>query len=252
LTVAGGGLATGLGGPAGLWAGYGLTSVAGAVGFGTLWWQRGLLERRAKEMAVRRRTDLAAASASDKRHRDDVERLRTELEREQQYSTLVQNQLTRAREQLERERAARREAERELDALTGTGGWQASGASIMLTVEEPRATTAQIEAETEDAATAESQAGQPAGRSERQGRLSAARGRGWTLVEGEDRDESRAEAELLYRPFIDQLSAPAVPVSDAALAMAPVIGAADLDGVLDLTAYDETVEFSVREIKGLA
>jgi hypothetical protein len=41
-------------------------------------------------------------------------------------------------------------------------------------------------------------------------------------------------------------------VSDAALAMAPVIGAVDLDGVLDLTAYDETVEFSVRDVKRMA
>jgi hypothetical protein len=31
----------------------------------------------------------------------------------------------------------------------------------------------------------------------------------------------------------------------------PVTSGAELDGVLDLTAYDETVEFSLREFKGI-
>ncbi|MGH6655763.1 MAG: hypothetical protein ACRDVE_11215 [Actinocrinis sp.] len=87
------------------------------------------------------------------------------------------------------------------------------------------------------------------------GEGSAALRRGWQVVDGDDEDDdvlSAAEAERLYRPFIDRLDPPAAaPVSDAALAMAPVI-AAELDGLLDLTAYDETVEFSVREIKGMA
>jgi hypothetical protein len=256
LTAAGGGLAAGLGQPAGPWAGYGVASAAALVGCGTLWQQRGLLERRAKETARRLRTELDAAAAAQQRHGAETERARAELEHEQQYSLLIQDQLTRAREQLERERAARRDAERELDALTGAGGWQ-SGASSMLTssalltVEEPRASAqpAAILPVGPDRIPARPAAPAPTG-------LSAARRRGWQVVDGEDADGedelAAAEADRLYRPFIDQLSAAAVPVSDAALAMAPVIGAADLDGVLDLTAYDETVEFSIRELKGMA
>jgi len=259
LTAAGGGLAAGLDQPAGAWTGYGVASVAAVVGFGTLWQQRGLIERRAKEMARRRREDLATAAAAEQRHHGAIERVRTELEHEQQYSALIQDQLTRAREQLDRERRARREAERELDALTGNGGWQPAGTSGLLTVEEPgvaRASLAEAELEAEDAPVVEPRTGaQPSvlpitpltG-------MSAAQRRGWQVVDGEgvDDDESVAEADRLYRPFIDQLAVAAVPVSDAALAMAPVIGAAALDSVLDLTAYDETVEFSVRELKGMA
>src|SRR5258708_24190957 len=137
LTAVGGGLAAGLSEPAGAWAGYGTASVAALVGCGTLWQQRGLLERRAKEMARRRRADLDASATTEQRNRAEIERLRADLEHEQQYSALVQDQLGRAREQLERERAARRAAERELDALTGADGWQAAAPSVVLTVEEP-------------------------------------------------------------------------------------------------------------------
>src|SRR5947209_4750030 len=137
MTAAGGGLAVGLGQPAGAWAGYGTSSIAAILGFGTLWQQRGLLERRAKEMARRRRADLDALAVAEQRHRAEIERVKTELEHEQQYSVLIQEQLTRTREQLERERAARRTAERELDALTGSDSWPATTSSLVLTVEEP-------------------------------------------------------------------------------------------------------------------
>ena len=256
LTAAGGGLAVALDQPAGAWAGYGTTTAAALIGFGTLWQQRGLLERRAKEMARRRRADLSAASAADQRQRGQIERLRTELEHEQQYSALVQGQLTRAREQLDRERAAWHEVERELDALTGTGGWQLSSARALLTVEEPGVAHEADEAPDGGSPTADDSpriVARPAVPLSEA--AAAAQRRGWQIVDGEgDEDDVRepAEADRLYRPFIDQLSTATVPVSDAALAMAPVIGAADLDGVLDLTAYDETVEFSVRELKGMA
>jgi hypothetical protein len=240
----------GLGQPAGAWAGYGASSVAAVLGFGALWQQRGLLERRAKEMAKRRRADLDALAVAEHRHRAELERLRTELEHEQQYSVLVQDQLARAREQLEREREGRRDAERELDALTGSDGQRSALPSLVLTVEEP--------AQQGEAPQTPSAPG--AGERSRQSN-SAARRRGWQVVDGEadgdagaqaEAPAAEAEADRLYRPFIDQLASAAVPVSEAALAMAPVIGASDMDGMLDLTAYDETVEFSVREIKDMA
>ncbi len=269
LTAAGGGLAAGMGQPAGAWAGYGVSSVAAILGFGTLWQQRGLLERRAKEMARRRRDDLDALAVAEQRHRTEAERLKTELEQEQQYSVLIQDQLARAREQLERERSARRAAERELDALTGTDGWQPATSSLVLTVEEPasgRSAKASKDTDGEEQADGPRTATRPTTTSPitaqpgakdpgAQGGNAAARRRGWQVVDGDgaDRGEHPAgETDRLYRPFIDQLAAAQVPVSEAALAMAPVIGAADLDGVLDLTAYDETVEFSVREIKDMA
>lgn len=265
LTAAGGGLAVGLGQPAGAWAGYGTTSIAAILGFGALWQQRGMLERRAKEMARRRRTDLDALAVAEQRHRTELERIRTELEHEQQYSILIQDQLTRAREQLERERAARRTAERELDALTGSDSWPAGTSSLVLTVEEPSggrvtATSQDIDgnedgsAENPRAVTRPATA-TPAAKTGTQSGNAAARRRGWQVVDGNGADGGEAstpETDRLYRPFIDQLASAQVPVSEAALAMAPVIGAADLDGVLDLTAYDETVEFSVREIKDMA
>lgn len=276
LTAAGGGLTVGFGQPAGVWAGYGTASVAALIGCGTLWQQRGLLERHAKDMARRRRGDLEEAAVAAQQHQADLGRARAELEHEQQYSLLIQDQLSRAREQLDRERAARRDAERELDALTGTSGWQSgkpsakrsARSSVQLTVEEPmpsredvaKAAAANAEQGTEDAHTgtqpmiigpAGIDAGDPGG-FVKPG-LSAAQRRGWQIVDGEgDAASLDAEADLLYRPFIDQLTAAPVPVSDAALAAAPVIGTVDLDGILDLTAYDETVEFSVREIKRMA
>lgn len=289
MTAAGGGLAVGMGQPAGAWAGYGVSSFAAILGFGTLWQQRGLLERRAKEMARRRRTDLDALAVADLRHRTEVERLKADLEHEQQYSVLIQDQLTRARQQLERERAARRTAERELDALTGSDGWQPGGpASLVLSVEEPaseRASTPSRPAEADASAdaprtstqpttaqpttTAPDTARPPAAKGAAKGAgtgaqggnaAAAARKRGWHVVDGDgvDGPESAAAGgnDRLYRPFVDHVAAQQVAqqvsVSEAALAMAPVIGAADLDGILDLTAYDETVEFSVREIKGMA
>jgi hypothetical protein len=75
MTVAGGGLAVGLGQPAGAWAGYGTSSLAAIFGFGTLWQQRGLLERRAKEMARRRRADLDTLAVTEQRHRTELERI---------------------------------------------------------------------------------------------------------------------------------------------------------------------------------
>ncbi len=221
LTAAGGGLTAGLGQTGGAWAGYGAASLAALVGCGALWQQRGLLERHSSELARRRRAELDEAAAAELRHEADLARVRAELEHEQQYSALIQDQLTRAREQIERERAARRTAEQELDALTGAAGWP-----VGETVPQPRS-----------AGTA------------------AAQRRGWQVVDGDgeqDADVTAAETDRLYRPFIDQLAPATVPVSDAALAMAPVIAQADVDGILDLTAYDETVEFSVREIKRMA
>ena len=88
--------------------------------------------------------------------------------------------------------------------------------------------------------------------------MSAAQRRGWQIVEGDGDGEDDADViesgdgDRIYSSFIDQLATATVPLSDAALAMAPVIGAVDLDGVLDLTAYDETIEMSVREIKRMA
>lgn len=285
MTAAGGGLAVGLGQPAGAWAGYGTSSLAAILGFGTLWQQRGLLERRAKEMARRRRADLDALAFAEQRYRTDLDRVRVELEHEQQYSLLIQDQLTRAREQLERERTARRTAERELDALTGSDSWPSATSSLVLTVEEPpagRASAAPLQDVDGDdsvdgprTVTRPTSSAPAAKNSTAQNGNAAARRRGWQVVDGNGADidgaerkgaggnsvggngagrgdAPAAETDRVYRPFIDQLSATQVPVSEAALAMAPVIGAADLDGVLDLTAYDETVEFSVREIKGMA
>lgn len=266
MTAAGGGLAVGLGQPAGAWAGYGTSSIAAVLGFGTLWQQRGLLERRAKEMARRRRIDLDALAFAEQRHRTELDRVKAELEHEQQYSLLIQDQLTRAREQLERERAARRTAERELDALTGSDSWPSATSSLVLTVEEPAGGRAAAAASQgiDGEESARPSSAPAAKNSSAQNGNAAARRRGWQVVDGngaeggadghemDGSDAPAAQTERLYRPFIDQLAAAQVPVSEAALAMAPVIGAADLDGVLDLTAYDETVEFSVREIKGMA
>jgi len=288
LTAAGGGLAAGLDQPAGAWAGYGTVSVAALFGCGTLWQQRGLLERRAKEMARRRRADLAESAHAEQGRGAELERVRAELEHEQQYSLLIQDQLARAREQLERERVGRRAAERELDALTGggteagtspgsvPGRWQSGAPSVLLTVEEPGSGRPSA-ADAEELAARENveTTTQPSTTRPLTGTgtgMSAAQRRGWQVVDGaagadeddvdvdgadvDGADEAATEADRIYRPFLDQLSATVVPISDAALAMAPVIGpatgSADLDGVLDLTAYDKTAEFSVRELKGSA
>lgn len=259
LTVAGGGLAAAFGQPGGVWAGYGAATVAALIGCVTVWRQRGLLDRHAEEIASRRRTDLDEAALAVQQSRAELDRVRAELDHEQQYSILIQDQLSRARELLERERTARRAAERELDALTGATGWPAAKPSVKANLEQPatgRVTAAKAQepgvpvkqASAEEPQTAGSPGPALSG-------LSAAQRRGWQVVDGDaedDADSFAAETDRLYRPFIDHLAAAAVPVSDAALAMAPVIGAVASDDVLDLTAYDETVEFSVREIKRMA
>ena len=199
-------------GSAGPWAGFVVTLAAALVGGGTLWQQRGQLEQRVAEMAKRRRADLAQSAELELRHRTETDRLRAELDHEQQYSTLVQDQLTRARRQLEEERAGRRAAERELDALIG---WQGP----------PRAKAEPA------AAAAETQA--PADK----------RTRG---------QHARPGSDKVFRPFVEQhLAGAPGAVSEAALAMAPVIDPVPAaDPVLDLTAYDETLEFSVRDLRG--
>lgn len=277
LIAAGGGLTAGFGQPGGVWAGYGTASVAALVGCGTLWQQRGLMERHAKEMAKRRRGDLEEAAVTARRHQIELERLRIDLEHERQYSGLIQDQLTRTRDQLDKERAARRAAERELDTVTGAARWPAAKPSVVLTVEEPLPNREAAEQVTSDAAVksdavfkSDAVKGEPANSG-----MSAAQRRGWQILDGDGADETDAigggsidarsihavpiddesidaVADLLYRPFIDQLAAVTVPVSDAALAMAPVIAAVDHDDILDLTAYDETVEFAAPEMKRLA
>jgi hypothetical protein len=293
LTAAGGGLTASLGQPAGVWAGYGAATVAALVGCGTLWQQqRGLPDRHAEEIVQSQRAGLDEAAVAADEQRAELERVRTELEHERQYSILIQDQLSRARELLERERTARRTAERELDALTGASGWPTRKPSVKLTLEQQvsgreAAPTGQqsgvpvVQAPVEEPQTAAwSGVGGPAvaepiapplpGTTLSESTLSestlfesplpeptrsAAQRRGWQVVDGDSEDEAdslAAETDRLYRPFIDHLAAAAVPVSDAALAMAPVIGTVDSDDILDLTAYDETVEFSVREIRRMA
>jgi hypothetical protein len=205
LTASGLVLAPSLGGSAGPWTGFAMMTAAALIGGGTLWQQRGQLEQRVAELAKRRRADLAQAAQTELRHRAETDRLCAELDHEQQYSTLVQDQLTRARRQLEDERAARRAAERELDALTtgsGTGRYGQSQQFAQATIPQP----AKPEPVADEVAP-----GRP------------------------------------FRPFVEHLAS----VSEAALAMAPVIEPTPAaDAVLDLTAYDETLEFSVRDVRG--
>jgi hypothetical protein len=204
LTASGVVLAPSLGGSAGPWTGFAVATAAALIGGGTLWQQRGQLEQRVAELAKRRRSDLAQAAEAELRHRAEADRLRAELDHEQQYSTLVQEQLNRARRQLEDERAARRAAERELDALTTGSGW--------------RVQTQQY---------ARPAAPKPAA-------ASAA-------------ESAAAATDRPFRPFMEHVAS----VSEAALAMAPVIEPAPAaDAVLDLTAYDETLEFAVRDVRG--
>ena len=205
-------LALAANGSAGPWAGFVVTLAAALVGGGTLWQQRGQLEQRVAEMAKRRRADLAQSAELELRHRTETDRLRAELDHEQQYSTLVQDQLTRARRQLEEERAGRRAAERELDALIG---WQGP----------PRAEAEPAEGAAEPAAPADK------------------RTRG---------QHARPGSDKVFRPFVEQhLAGAPGAVSEAALAMAPVIDPVpSADPVLDLTAYDETLEFSLRDLRG--
>jgi len=215
LSALGALLAVAADGSAGPWAGFAVTLAAALVGGGTLWQQRGQLEQRVAEMAKRRRADLAQAAELELRHRTETDRLRAELDHEQQYSTLVQDQLTRARRQLEEERAGRRAAERELDGLIG---WQ----GVVRAQAEP--------------------APAPADRAETQAPADK-RMRGQHAKPGSDK---------VFRPFVDQhLAGAPGAVSEAALAMAPVIDPVpSADPVLDLTAYDETLEFSVRDLRG--
>lgn len=283
LTTAGGGLTAILGQPAGVWAGYGAATVAALIGCGTLWQQRGLLDQHTEEIVRSGRADLDEAEAAVNRQHAELERAHAELEHERQYSILIQDQLFRARELLERERTARRAAERELDAFTGATGWPTNKSPVTLTLEQPldgRETAAKAretgvpgkQAPVEEPQTAarparpadggpsvaEPVAPSPPGPAlsgSTTSGLSAAQRRGWQVVDGHgegDTDSLTGETDRLYRPFIDHLAAAAVPVSDAALAMAPVIGTVASDDILDLTAYDETVEFSVREIRRMA
>ena len=215
-------LALAANGSAGPWAGFVVTLAAALIGGGTLWQQRGQLEQRVAEMAKRRRADLAQSAELELRHRTETDRLRAELDHEQQYSTLVQDQLTRARRQLEEERAGRRAAERELDALVG---WQGQ-----MRVEAGKGAPS--------AEKAEGGKGQAAAAKEKK-----APTRGQHAKPGSD---------PVFRPFVDQhLAGAPGTVSEAALAMAPVIGPDPAtDSVLDLTAYDETLEFSLRDLRG--
>src|ERR1700676_3637797 len=64
---------------AGLWFATVTACAAAMLGCVSLWRQRGLIERRAEQMAVRRRADLAAAGATQERYRSDLDRLRAEL-----------------------------------------------------------------------------------------------------------------------------------------------------------------------------
>jgi hypothetical protein len=269
LTAAGGGLTVGFGQPDGVWAGYGAASAAALIGCGSLWQQRGLMERYVKETARRRRAELEESEVVAQRHQTALERARLELENEQQYSALIQDQFSRAREQLDKERAARQAAERELDTLTGAAGWQSGRPNLVLTVEEPfdqhaaddSPRTASPQTALPPASLGPRLSGfgssvPPAFPASPKSGMSAAQRRGWQIVDGDGEDDADAiesgDGDLIYSPFIDQLATATVPLSDAALAMAPVIGAVDLDGVLDLTAYDETIEMSVRDIKRMA
>lgn len=198
LTALGAVLVVTVQGSAGAWTGYAVVTVAALTGGGTLWMQRGWLEQRSAEIARRRRADLAQAVEAELRHRAEADRLRAELEHEQQYSGLVQEQLTRARRQLEQERAARRAAERELDQLTAA--WEERTAGSAQTARLP-----------------------------------------------EVEEPAQPVMHQPFRPFAGHAGA----VSEAALAMAPVIEPTPAaDAVLDLTAYDETLEFSVRDVRG--
>jgi len=68
----------------------------------------------------------------------------------------------------------------------------------------------------------------------------------------EEPARSDSDSGRLYRPFVKpQASAAVDAISEAALAMAPVIDPVPaVDAVLDLTAYDETLEFSLRDLRG--
>lgn len=195
---------------AGLWTAYGLAAFGAAVGVCSLWARRGLMERRIEEMAGRRRSDLALAGEAQQRHRAEIERMRAELENEQQYTGVLQDQLIRLRAAVEQERRLRLTAERQVD----TAARALAGAHLGAVPDDP----ALLDLPAPDA----------------------------------DVDADFSE-ELLYRPFIE-MAAVESPLSPAALAMAPVLGpddgAEDEDDVLDLIAYDQTVEFSVRALRG--
>src|SRR5436305_2489955 len=82
LTAAGGGLTVGFGQPDGVWAGYGAASAAALIGCGSLWQQRGLMDRHVKETAKRRRAELEESAVVAQRHQTALERARVELENE--------------------------------------------------------------------------------------------------------------------------------------------------------------------------
>lgn len=330
-----------VGQPAGVWIGYFLSAGGAVLGFSGLWWRRGMLERQVKEMAKRRRADLARIAVAEQRHQAEADRLRTELEHEQQYSALVKDQLQRARRQLDEQRTARLTAEREIDALAAwlSEGGPSGPAGLMavnplLEAELPDdpmhggaihddpvrsdpissgsaplssdpingdpahgdTTPADGEADRADPeqsaqlsgrgeAPAHSQPvtplAEPMPRPDKAGgtvvvnpapgiyvslpaeaaaahrqkqKQSRQRERPAILDRAaaaaaarQTAEENQAQARA-YRPFLDHhLAGEAVP--ESALAMAPVIDPGGSDSVLDLTAYDETVEFTVREIR---
>ena len=231
LTVAAGLLAVTVARPHGDWPAYGTATVAALFGAAALWRQRLVHERRIRQAVRDRRADQDAANGARNASREEITRLRLEVEHEQQYTTMIQEQLTRARLQLEEERRARLAAEREADKLSR---WRA--------VAQPA-----VAAAAEAVTSLRGSLGEPAVAQERRPPLAAV-----PVAEprGAEPGDALDRAERMYRPFIDRLAAP---VSEAALAMAPVIGPRSGDEVLDLTAYDETQEFSVRERRrGLA
>jgi hypothetical protein len=319
-----------VGQPAGLWLGYALSAGGAVLGFSGLWWRRGMFERQVKEMAKRRRADLARIAVAEQRHQAEAERLRTELEHEQQYSALVKDQLQRARRQLDEQRTARLTAEREIDALAA---WLSEGAptgpaNLMVgnhplldgtLPDDPMPSAPAVEGDSDaadpdqsaqlsgtglsstgfsgsaetpaqppqpqtrpvvpladpspkpkpgkapgaivinpapgvyvslppEAAAVHRQRQKQSQKRERPAivdRAAAAAAAAAPKQAPEAADDSKARA---YRPFMDQhLANETVP--ESALAMAPVIDSGSSDAVLDLTAYDETVEFTVHEIR---
>jgi hypothetical protein len=224
--------------PVGPWIAYASAALGASVGVGTLWTQRGLMERRAEDMARRRRADLASAGESEEKHRLELERVRAELEQEQQYTAVVRDQLNRLRTAAEQERQLRIVAERQVDTVTEA--LAAAGASLPGDLlDNPQgqfvATWKPVEQPIPEAvATPRGSASTP-------------------VMPAEIVDET--SDDLLYRPFVEMIELAAVGsvVSPAALAMAPVLDLSgegdDEGGVLDLTAYDQTVEFSVQGLR---
>jgi hypothetical protein len=240
--------------PGGPWIAYGVAAFSAGIGVCALWARRGLMERRIEEMAGRRRSDLALAGEAQQRHRAEIERMCAELENEQQYTTVLQDQLIRLRTVVEHERQLRLAAERQADtaarALAGAGRLPVRPEPMAAPQPfvEPEPVARRQAPQTATPAAADLPPVAPAQAPPTQAvSPQAAPARDADM----DRDFSD---ELLYRPFIE-MAAVESPLSPAALAMAPVLGldtgtGAEEDDVLDLIAYDQTVEFSVRALRG--